>query len=211
MSSEGYKTGMKRILLQILLVTLLGLSLNSAALAAAIGLPEENTARIGYLVGVIQFAVDDPDGPTQSEVDIQPITLIYTNWLPHNWRYWAEAYYFSTSLKGNAGEIRQDVSRLGVRLAFQHHLRVGRSSFWVGAGLDISSNEYTTRYSVDSDGFLLNTYADRTDTAWGLNVQIISEWPVANDWDLAAKLEHVFPLSGGITESTLSAGILYRY
>ena len=197
--------------MKILLATLLGLLLNSTVLATAIGLPEENTARIGYLVGLTHFAVDDPDGPAESVVDMLPITLVYTNWLPRNWRYWAEAYYSATSLKGNAGDIQQDVSRVGVRFALQHHLHVGRSSFWRGAGLDVSRNEYTSRYSVDNDGFLLNTYADRTDTAWGLNVQIISEWPVAKDWDLAAKFEHIFPLSGGITESTFSAGILYRY
>lgn len=197
--------------MKLILATLLGLALNNAVLAAAIGLPEESTARIGYLVGVTNFAVEDPDGPTQSVIDMLPITLVYTNWLPHNWRYWAEAYYFATSLKGDAGDIREDISRIGLRLAFQHNLHLGRTSFWLGAGLDVSSNDYTSRYSVDNDGFLLNTYPDRTDTAWGLTVQFISEWPLAKDWDLAAKFEHVFPLSGGITETTLSAGILYRY
>lgn len=197
--------------MKIVLATLLSLALNSTVLAAAIGLPEENTARFGYLVGVSQFAVEDPDGPTQSEVDMQPFTLIYTNWLPRGWRYWAEAYYFATALTANAGDIRQDVSRIGARLALQRNLHLGRWSFWAGAGLDVSRNEYTSRYSVDNDGFLLNTYPDRTNTAWGINAQIISEWPLAKDWDLAAKLEHVFAVSGGITETSLSAGILYRY
>ena len=204
------KTAMIRIY-RILVTALLGLLLNNSVLAAAIGLPEENTARIGYLVGVSQFAVDDPDGPTESVVDIQPLTLVYTDFLPHGWRYWAEAYYFAATLDGNAGDIQEDVSRIGARLSLQYNLYLGKWSLWMGAGLDVSNNQYTTRYTVDSDGFLLQSYPDRSDTAWGIPVQIISEWPLARDWDLAAKLEHVFPVSGGITESSLSAGILYRY
>ena len=196
---------------RILVTALLGLLLNNSVLAAAIGLPEENTARIGYLVGVSQFAVDDPDGPTESVVDVQPLTLIYTDFLPHGWRYWAEAYYFAATLGGNAGNIREDVSRIGARLSLQYNMHLGKWSLWLGAGLDLSRNQYTKRYSVDKDGFLLNAFADRSDTAWGMPVQITSEWPLARDWDLSAKLEHVFPASGGISESSLSAGILYRY
>ncbi len=200
-------TGMKKVLITVLL----GLSMNESVMAAAIGLPDENTARIGYLVGVTNFALDDPDGHTKSVVDTLPFTLIYTNWLPHGWRYWAEAYFFATTLDGNAGDIQQDVRRIGARLSLQRNLHLWRWSFWLGAGLDVSSNKYTKRYSVDKDGFLLNRYPDRSETALGVNTQMISEWPLAKDWDLAAKLEHVFSVNGGITETSLSAGILYRY
>lgn len=196
---------------RIVITALLGFSLNGAALAAALGLPNENTARIGYLVGMDRFSVDDPDGPSEDVVDVLPLTLIYTDWLPHGWRYWAEAYYFSTSLDGNAGDIRQNVRRIGARLALQHNVHLGEWSLWIGAGLDVSQNRYTNRYSVDNNGSLLNGYANRSDTVLGITMQIISEWPLAQDWDLAAKFEHVFPESGDITETSLSAGVLYRY
>lgn len=194
-----------------IITALLCLSLHGSASAAAIGLPDENTARVGYLVGLNRFSVDDPDGPSKVVVDVLPLTLVYTDWLPHGWRYWTEAYFFATSLEGAAGEIRQNVRRIGARLALQRNLHLGLWSIWIGAGLDVSHNQYTNRYSVDTNGALLNGYPNRSDTALGINTQIISEWPLTHDWDLTAKLEHVFPVSGDITETALSAGILYRY
>ena len=211
MNMSSYKkiavSGMK----WILMAALLSLSLNGQVSASAIGLLDENTARIGYLVGVSQFAVDDPDGPTKATVDVLPLSLIYTDWLPHSWRYWAEAYYFATTLDANTGDIRQEVSRIGTRLSLQRNVNLGDWSLWLGAGLDVSRNQYTKRYTVDSDGFLLRTYEDRFDTAVGFATQLVMEWPLAQDWDVTAKLEHMFPVNGGITETALSAGILYRY
>jgi len=192
------------------MMALLGLSLSGQVSAAAIGLPE-NTARIGYAVGVSRLAMDDPDGSTKAAVGVQPLTLIYTDWLPRGWRYWAEGYYFRTSLDASTSDIGQDASRIGARLAVQRNVQWGKWSPWLGVGLDISRNHYSKRYTVDSDGFLLNAYPDRSSTALGITAHIVSEWALARDWDLSTKLEQVFPVNGGITETSLSVGVLYRY
>ena len=192
------------------MMALLGLSLSGQVSAAAIGLPE-NTARVGYAVGASRLTVNDPDGPTKAVVDVAPLTLIYTDWLPGGWRYWAEGYYFSASLAGSASDIGQQVSRIGARLAVQRNLQLWKWSPWLGLGLDVSHNHYSKRYTVDSDGFLLNTYADRSGFALGITAQIVNEWALARDWDMSVKLEHVFPAIGGITETALSVGVLYRY
>jgi hypothetical protein len=192
------------------MMALLGLSLSGQVSAAAIGLPE-NTARFGYAVGISRLAVDDPDGSTKAAVDVQPITLIYTDWLPRGWRYWAEGYYIRATLDASVGDIGQQVSRIGARLAVQRNVQWGKWSPWLGAGLDLSRNHYSKRYTVDSDGFLLNTYTDRSSTAVGITAHIVSEWALARDWDLSTKLEQVFPVNGGITETSLSVGVLYRY
>lgn len=208
MNTASYRTAAAPWLL---LTALLGLSFNDPVLASALGLPDESTARIGYLIGASRFAVDDPDGPTKPTVDVLPLNLVYTDWLPHSWRYWAEAYYFTTTLDANAGDIKQKASRIGTRLTLQRSVDLGNWSLWLGAGLDISRNQYTKRYTVDRDGFLLKTYPDRLKTAVGIATQLVIDWPLAQNWDLVTKLGHVFPVNGGITETALSAGILYRY
>ena len=90
-------------------------------------------------------------------------------------------------------------------------MRGGKGLPWLGVGIDVSHNQYSHRYTVDSDGFLLNTLADRSETALGITAHIVSEWALAQDWDLSAKLEQVIPVSGGIIETSLSVGVLYRY
>lgn len=195
----------------VLMTAVFGVLQNSPVLASPIGLPDENTARIGYLVGASRLDVDDPDGPTKASVEVIPLNLIYTDWLPHSWRYWTEAYYLKTTLDADPGDIKQNVTRIGARLTLQRNVDFGRWSLWFGGGLDVSRNKYSRRYTVDSGGFLLNTYADRSDTAVGVVTQLVIDWPVAQNWDIAAKLGHVFSVSGGITESGLYTGILYRY
>jgi hypothetical protein len=82
----------------------------------------------------------------------------------------------------------------------------------LGAGLDLSCNHYSKRYSVDSDGFLLNTYSDLSSTRHlGIAAHIVSGWALARDWDLSTMLEQVNPVIGGITETSLSLGVLYRH
>ena len=189
---------------------LLALSMSCKAGAGAIGLPE-TTARIGYGVGVYRLAVDDPDGPTQAAVSAQPLTLIYTDWLPGGLRYWAEGYFARTRLDAANGKLGEDVSRYGIQFAVQHNVRWGSWSPWLGVGMDLSRNQYSKRYTVDSDGFLLNTYADRTATAVGINIHAVSEWALERNWDLSAKLEQVIPVSGGVNETSLTVGILYLY
>lgn len=191
-------------------VALLALSLSGESWAAAIGLPA-NTARIGYAVGIYRMAVDDPDGATKAANSVQPLTLIYTDWLPGGLRYWAEGYFARTSLNAAAGKVAEDVSRYGIQFAVQRNFRWGRWSPWLGVGMDVSRNRYSKRYTVDSDGYLLATYPDRSTTAVGISVHAISEWALARDWDLSAKLEQVIPVSGGITVTALTLGILYLY
>ncbi len=192
------------------ILALLALSLSGDALAVAIGLPE-NTARIGYTAGISRITVDDPAGSTKAAVDVQPLTLIYTDWLPGGLRYWAEGYYARTTLDAGGSDVGQNVRRYGARLALQRNLRWGQWSPWLGVGADLSRNRYSIRHTVDSDGYLLNTYADRSATALGISAHIVTEWALARDWDLSAKLEQVIPVSGGIFETSLSVGVLYRY
>lgn len=193
-----------------LTIALIASSLASEANAAAIGLPD-NTARIGYTIGLSRAAIDDPAGATKADVGVKPITLIYTDWLRSGMRYWAEAYYSRFDLEADASNVGQGVSRLGVRLLLQRNVHLGQWSPWLGAGVDLSQNRYSNRHTQDNDGFLLNAYADRSETAVGIHVHVVNEWTLTRNWDLIGKAEQLISISGGVTESALSVGVLYRY
>lgn len=193
------------------LLALLFVFFTSEADAAALGLPE-NTARIGYAVSMSRLTVDDPAGTTKAKIDIQPITLIYTDWLRSGGlRYWIEGYYTNTTLRASATDVGQDASRMGARVALQRNIQVGSWAPWLGLGIDISRNRLTKRHTEDNDGFLLATFPDRNTTGMGLVAHVVSEWAVAREWDVLGKLEQVFAVSGGVSETSLSVGVLYRY
>ena len=193
------------------LLALLVVSMSGELRAAALGLPE-NTARIGYAVGLSRLAVDDPAGSTKAAVSVRPLTLIYTDWLQSGGlRYWIEGYYASATLDAGANEVGQDVSRAGARVVLQRNIPLGSWSPWLGLGLDVSRNRYSKRHTEDRDGFLLAAYPDRSTTGVGIVVHAVSEWAVAPAWDVLGKLEQVFAVSGDVSETALSIGVLYRY
>ena len=192
------------------MMALLALSLSGGAWAAALGLPE-STARIGYAAGVSRLTVDDPAGPAETAINAQPLTLIYTDLLSGKLRYWVEGYYFPTTLDASTTDIGQDISRIGAQLALQRNVQWRQWSPWLGLGIDVSRNSFTHRHTADSDGFLLNSYADRSATAFGISAHLVNEWALTRDWDISAKLGQVFAVSGGMNETSLSVGVLYRY
>ncbi len=191
-------------------IVLFALLLSSEGMAAAIGMLE-STARIGYAAGVSRMTIDDPDGATKMAVEVQPFTLIHTDWLTRGLRYWVEGYRARATLDASDSDIGQEVNRTGLRLALQHNVRWGERSVWLGVGIDAARRRYTNRYTIDDDGFLKDPYPDRSATAVGVSAHVMSEWALASHWDLSTKLEQTVPLSDGVVETSLAVGLLYRY
>lgn len=168
---------------------------------------------VGYSIGAALVSVDDPAGSTESSWTLQPISLVYTARLWGNGaRYWSEFYYYKAMLDASSTKIGQDAERYGMRLSLQKNLKIApKFSAWLGAGIDISQENFMTRHTVDSDGFLIKAYPDREGTSVAGVVNAVSEWPLAHAWNIAAKLEHTIPIDGHITESLVSVILLYRY
>ena len=193
------------------LLALLVMSMSGELRAAALGLPE-NTARIGYAVGMSRLIVDDPAGSTKAAVSVRPLTLIYTDWLQSGGlRYWIEGYYASATLDAGANEVGQDVSRAGARVVLQRNIPLGSWSPWLGLGLDVSRNRYSKRHTEDRDGFLLAAYPDRSKTGVGIVVHAVSEKTNTPTWDVLGLLLQVCAKCGDVKKTTKSIGVLFRY
>jgi len=178
---------------------------------APLGLPD-NTAKIGYGISYAYIQVNDPDGDTDPEWTVQPVNLIYTDWLFGDIKQWTEVYYFDSSLDASSTDIGQNISSAGVRFSLQKSFRVTTSwSPWLGVGVSVSSTQYTARHTVDSDGYLLQQYDDRDEFGVSLLINFVSEWVLGKEWSVAAKLEQSIPLSDDITQFSAMAVLLYRY
>ncbi len=178
---------------------------------AALGLPE-NTAKLGYAIGTAYVSVDDLADNTAKEWTLLPLTLIHTDWLFGDIRYWSELFYYTAVLDATTNKVGQNVEQYGFRISLQKSLRVTRLwAPWFGVGIGASRVTYTTRHTIDPDGFLLAAYPDREQTSVTLLLNIVSEWPLTRNWDIGAKLEQAIPIDGDISESSALIMLLYRY
>jgi hypothetical protein len=195
-----------------LIVGTLILLVSSSTYGAALGQPQR-TSMLGYGIGGALVSVDDPAGSTESSWTLQPITLTYTARIWSNgFRYWSDLYYYQAKLDASPTNIGQDAERYGMRLSFQKRLHiVPNFSTWYGAGIDISQEKFTTRYTVDNDGFLIKAYPDLEETSLAAIINVVSEWSVTRDWIIAAKLEQSIPTNGQISESLAAITLLYKY
>lgn len=185
--------------------------MGAKAFAVAIGMPEEG-ARWGYALGAARVSVDDPDTASRSEWALRPLNLIYTDRWFYDARYWGEAFYQETALDAGAGQVGQQVKQFGARLSLQKSLALTPAiAPWFGAGLQLSHNRFHKRHTVDSDGYLVASYPDRNEFHAALLLNLVVEQRLNRNWDVAAKLEQVVPLAEGVSESSVSAVLLYRY
>lgn len=201
----------RRLNIVCLALTLLASIVFRPAFADALGLPE-STAKLGYALGGVYVSVDDPVNKTGGQWATMPVTLIHSDWLFKDVRYWSEVFYYNTKLDAHVNEVGQDVEHYGLRFSLQKSLRVSHAwAPWFGVGIGVSHVAYTTRYTVDSDGYLLAVYPDRKQTSIAFLLNVVSEWPLTPKWDIAAMLEGAIPVDGDIKTYSALISLLYRY
>ncbi len=183
----------------------------TSAGAAALGV-SENTARIGYGVGVAIMNVNDPQGGVEKETSAQLFQLVYSDRLRGKYRYWGEVFVDASTHEATETKIGQEVQRFGVRaLAHRQFYVSDKSSMWVGGGLQFAQEKMTLRHTVDSSGFLEQTFGDRNNTSTALTLDIINEWHLTPRWDVAGRLRYSFALGDGIDDLATSVVFLYQF
>ena len=186
-------------------------AVTGSAHGAAIGMPE-STLRIGYGIGLANLSIEDPNGPAESKSIFQPFRVIVTDWFRGDVRYWGEFYYQDATLKASQTSVGQSVSQYGLQLSAQKSFYVNAIwSPWLGVGVDLSQNSYSSRHTVDDDGFLQNRFADRSEIDPGLIFNLISETELNRDWEMGVKLEQRLSITDGIDQLSLSVFVLNHF
>jgi hypothetical protein len=179
--------------------------------AQAIGEPEK-TRRIGWGVALERISTDDPDGSTDTADDGFPVNVVFTDAMDNGMRYWVEGFHQKTSLDPSVTNIGQDVTRYGVRASVQRRFSLGQDfQMWGGVGGVLAHEEYTSRFTVDQDGFLAQRFDPdpRNENLFSIQFDITKEWSLAPKWDLAAKALYAVPLGDGVEELGVAVYLLW--
>lgn len=167
----------------------------------------------GFAINTGSFSVKDPSGPTDTTVTsyISGIMTIPVNRNDSTNRYWLEINYRDFSEKADTTNIGQNVKALGLMGIYQHSFNVAEwYRPWIGIGAAANFSDYTTRQTVDSQGFLLTSYPDRkaTNTEVVLNLGA-SLKKTEGGYYFGAQIIHHVPFDNGIKGTTIQAFMLF--
>lgn len=188
-----------------------GLISGGSALAEAIGMPTQ-PGRVGITFGSAYFSVDDPAGDSRGDWAVHPFNLVYSKRFNPRWRYWTELFYQQGSLDADASNMGLTIKQAGARLSLQRSIDLGPVwTPWFGAGVQFSRDRLVHRYTVDSQGFLLQHLPDRNSSEMAVVLNASSEWRLEWDWDIGIKIEQALPVDDGVKTFTAALMFLYRF
>jgi len=164
----------------------------------------------GYGVSVGEYQVNDPDGQTQPTSDDSIVHILYMNQMSRDKRWYAEYYQITVEYEAQANYIGQEVKTKGVNLAFQKRFSFTRSIRpWFGFGVNLTSNEFTKRHTVDEDGYLVQSYDDRSDETLSLLIDAAFDIDLTDDLSLDVRLQHTEPFSDSVISNTITFILFY--
>jgi len=178
---------------------------------AAIGLPD-NTARVGFSLGAARLYVSDPLGDTIPVVAVQPLKVMYSEWLSGGYRAWVESYYQEASMAADESHIGQYFQQGGMHFSIQRNFKIVEFfKPWIGLGVDLSLGRYTQRHTKDDEGYLLERYADRLQPTVGSLFYLVNEWQISKEWNMGGSVLQRLSFNKAVTETSFSLFFLTRF
>lgn len=177
--------------------------------AAAIGaVPQPEGLRFGVLAAMSRADVDDPAGATEAK-RYPRLALIGTLPAAKDRRWFGEVFYHRYDIEADTDSIGIDVTRLGAALSYQMRFARVPLKPWLGAGLNLSRDEFDERLTVDALGFVNNRFPARSDTAVGLVLNAVTTWKWTSGTDVGLQLQYEQPITGDITTWTLGVLLIF--
>jgi len=121
------------------------------------------TLKYGYSPSFGLYSADDPDGETEMAMDVVVLNGFATmNYRKKGRRLWLDAGYQYWELEAGNKTIGQLISRYKIALSLQRHMKMSGMMFWVGGGAGLIWEIADSRHTIDSDGFLAESYDKRS-------------------------------------------------
>ena len=183
--------------------------LTKGAMASALGAPV-SYEQVGIGVSLSWMSIDEPEGSADDPMVISPFNLVYTNKAFSDYNYWIEGFLQSETTDPSTSNVGQDVERLGIRASIISPVPTSKiTGLWAGFGGYLARETYSTRHTVDNDGFLLESYEDRKETVIGIQAELMKTWSFRDEWDFALRSYYALPLMGdGASEFVISGYFL---
>ena len=170
-------------------------------LSVSVHATERDHYGIGFGLNAFYFGPEDPQGDADQAFSISPLTFFYLSKLGRDSRVFGNIVYHEYFLDASTKNIAQDVKRYAVTSTYQTRFRMSRTfKPWLGVGMSFASESFDNRFTVDSDGFLAQSFANRDDSGLALELDFMTDinW---FDTDLYFRTAYTHPFydgSGGL-------------
>lgn len=167
---------------------------------------------IGVMPAAMNYVSQEPEGDTDRELAVYPLTLSATFNINRINRIVTDLRYVDFDISAGNGGIGVTVEGYQFSSMFQHQFRIARNFRpWVGGGVVSSILETTDRFRTDGDGFLIERFDDREETSLAGVVSAGLEFEITRQWYLAAEARYEVPFSEGLEGYGVAGGVRYQF
>lgn len=168
--------------------------------------------KVGLSPAVVMFSIDDPDGDTEDYVGFQPFGITTVHDLNNKYRVMAVFNYFDFEVDPSTSEIGQSVEGYHVGTIIQRIIRIARGfNFHAGLGVSYTAADFTGRHTVAADGYLQDSYDDRSESLFSLLGNISKEWEVSKSFEIGADLSYQYGLKDGLSGLKGVVSVFYKF
>ena len=167
----------------------------------------------GYRLSFSSLSVDDVLIDTNRTSQVLPFTFFYTQGLKRDLYFYSEVAWKSFKTRAASGGVGQTINVAEVAFGLDYQYRLSRSiKPRFGIGVDYMNTTYSKRYSMDSDGFLLDRYADEKKNLFSIYLNASHYWKLSKTWDIGANARTALPFGfSDIKETSVGISGMYHY
>ncbi|MCW9023061.1 MAG: hypothetical protein OQK73_00120 [Gammaproteobacteria bacterium] len=158
------------------------------------------------------YSVDDPNGSTSQSSDISPFHLFYFSKINRDSRWYAEFYKTDFKLAAGVNTIGQKVETSALVLGYQQRFVFTKwLKPWAGFGVVTAKDTITARHTIDSDGYLDQTYSDRAITSFSAVVNGTIELELNKKFNFGLRGQYLHSFDNSIQGFSAGAMLLYKF
>lgn len=160
----------------------------------------------------LNLSVDDPDGSTDTTSGAMPLSASASFPVGRDSRVLINLARYDFELDASQRDIGQKVRSTTVGGFYQWRLRLSRYfKPWIGFGPQIEFTDINARHTVDAQGFLQQTFPDRSGTAYAAAIVASHEWPVSAHLEAGVNAQYVISVKDALEGGLVGVSVLYHW
>ena len=176
-----------------------------------IAMSNAQAERFAWMPSYSSVSVSDPDGNTKDFTGLLPFEFSYIGDGKRSRIVWGAAFY-DFNIDATTSNIGQDITGFEVNGVWAHKWAASRSfKPWLGIGFSASVLEFTSRHTIDTDGFLNQNFEDREDTIVNVILNATHEWSINKTFYWGVSLEYKVPIGDGLDILALKGIGSYKF
>lgn len=154
---------------------------------------------IGYTPAVGSYTIESEEGDSRTTSALSWGSLSYLFQFSSRRRVNIGADYLDFSVDAKPDELGQDAQGFLITGEYDYLWRPARGfRIWLGAGVAVQQMEYSNRVTVDSDGYLDQRFADRSETDFAGLLSASYAFELTRHSTIEAQLKYMLPSGEGL-------------